>query len=330
ISMRYSLLSQFHGTLLGAVLGDCFARGDKLRDRGDGSVVKNEEIADKSVEKYPLEKSRVLFLSTESIITCRGFYRKHWRESINKVNREEISLSEGIWQILPIIIFYHENEIKLTEILQEIISDSEGEEKDNPNPISLGEGKIGLLGIGYTIAQLLKQPKELSNLIPQTIDYLNSDCLLVELLELVQNLIKQGASLENARHELGQKVKVSPAIVAREGKGINREKRLIHHIALGMYCFLSSPQDFRLAVTRAIPTRGEDSLMTTLTGIFGGSYNSSISIPVEWYSLLNSISHEEKIRELARNLYAIWSGRNDPQEQLSPHCLNVIPGIYRD
>jgi hypothetical protein len=325
--MRYSLLSQFHGTLLGAVLGDCLGRGDKLTDR---SIVKDEEIAEKSVEEYPLEEARVLFLSTESIITCRGFYRKHWRESINKVDREEISLSEGILRILPIIMFYHENETKLREILQEIISDSEREEKDNPNPISLGEGKIGLLGIGYTIAQLLKQPKELSNLIPQTIAYLNTDCFLVELLELVQNLIKQGASLEKVRNEVGGKLKGFPGNVAREEKRINVEKRLIHAIALGMYCFLSSPQDFRLAVTRAISTGGEDTLMTTLTGIFGGSYNSSISIPVEWYSLLNSMRSEEKIRQLARNLYAIWSGINDPQEQLSPYCVNVIPSTYRD
>ncbi len=328
--MRYSLLSQFHGTLLGAVLGDCLARGDKQSERGEGSVVKGEEIAEKSVEEYPLEKSHVLFLSTESIITCRGFYRKHWRESINKTNREEISLSEGILQILPIMIFYHENETKLTEILQEIISDSEREEKDNPNPISLGQGKIGLLGIGYTIAQLLKQPKELSNLIPQTIGYLNSDCLFVELLKLVQNLIKEGASLENAKNQLGQKLKMSPTIAPQGGKGINVEKRLIHAIVLGMYCFLSSPQDLRLAVTRAIPTRGEDSLITTLTGIFAGSYNSSISIPVEWYGFLNSMSREEKIRELAKNLYLIWSGINAPQQQLSPHCLNMIPRIYRD
>jgi len=119
--MRYSLLSQFHGTLLGAVLGDCLGRGDKLTDR---SIVKDEEIAEKSVEEYPLEEARVLFLSTESIITCRGFHRKHWRESLKKMEREEISLSEGILRTLPIIMFYHENEIKLREILQEIISAS--------------------------------------------------------------------------------------------------------------------------------------------------------------------------------------------------------------
>ena len=82
-------------------------------------------------------------------------------------------------------------------------------------------------------------------------------------------------------------------------------------IALAFYCFLSTPENFRLAVSRATRTSYQPHLTTALTGALAGAYNSIIGIPVSWRLTANRISQGTQRLSLAKRLIEVWAGVYD-------------------
>ncbi|WP_375509844.1 ADP-ribosylglycohydrolase family protein [uncultured Nostoc sp.] len=304
--MRYSPISRFRGTILGAFLGGSLATGD---------------IQSQSY----LDLGRMAVLGTESLIALGRLDLDDWiarqqLESLHLAATDDISI-KIILATLPIALFFHENPIKLRQNLLHVLKIWEDD------PIV----KDGTLAVGYAISLALTEKLNPLTLIPQTISFLGeTPTSIPKKLLTVQNLLEQGAGLSRAQAEFG------------------REEQLSNTIAMAFYCFLSTLEDFRLAVLRATyngNSKVQDatplSLQATgaITGALSGAYNGIGGIPVNWQVLLlqrNSptwgLTSFSQMLKLSDAFVAVWSGVYDiafnPRELTEEGCEVALLSVY--
>ncbi|MCC5602928.1 ADP-ribosylglycohydrolase family protein [Nostoc favosum] len=304
--MRYSPISRFRGTLLGAFLGESLATGD---------------IQSQSY----LDFGRMAVLGTESLIALGRLDLDDWiarqqQESLHLAATDDISI-KIILATLPVALFFHENPIKLRQNLLHVLKIWEDD------PIV----RDGTLAVGYAIAQALTEKLNPRTLIPQTISFLTeTPTSIPKKLLTVQNLLEQGAGLSRAQAEFA------------------REEQLSNTIAMAFYCFLSTLEDFRLAVLRATHngnSKVQDSTPLTsqatgaITGALSGAYNGIGGIPVNWRVLLlqrNSptwgLTSFSQMLKLIDAFVAVWSGVYDltlnPRELTEEGCEVALLSVY--
>jgi hypothetical protein len=300
--MRYSPISRFRGTFLGAFLGGSLAYGGKMQPHS-----------------Y-LDLGRMAILGTESLITLGRLDLDDWiarqqQESLHLAATDDISI-KIIIATLPVALFFHENPIKLRQNLLRVLKIWEDD------PIV----RDGTLAVGYAIALALTEKLNPLTLIPQTIAFLGeTPTSIPKKLLKVQNLLEQGAGLSKAQAELA------------------REEKLSNTIAMAFYCFLSTLEDFRLAVLRATYDLNSTSVSSQATGAIAGAlsgaYNGIGSIPVNWQVLLlqsNSpawgLTSFSQMLELTDAFVAVWSGvyniSLNPKELTDEGCDMALLSVY--
>ena len=284
--MRYSPISRFKGTLLGAFLGE--------------SLVSSGEIQFQS----HLDFGRMAVLGIQSLIASGRLDLDDWierqqQESLHLAVTDDISI-KIIISTLPVALFFHENPIKLRQNLLRVLKIWE----DDPVV------RDGTLAVGYAIALALNEKLDPLTLIPQTISFIGeTPTSIPKNLLRVQNLLEQGAGLSRAQAEFA------------------KEEQLTNTIAMALYCFLSTLEDFRLAVLRATHNGNSQVQDATplssqatgvITGALSGTYNGTGGIPVNWQVLLlqrNSpawgLTSFSQMLELTDAFVAVWSGMYD-------------------
>jgi hypothetical protein len=285
--MRYSLISRFRGTLLGALVGTSLASTNQTKS-------------------HCLNLGNMAILGTESLIKLGRLDLNDWiarqpQEPLHLEADDAVSI-KVILATLPVALFFHENPIKLRQNLLAVVQIWEND------PIV----RDGTLAIGYAIAQSLTEKLDPLTLIPQIISFLGeTPTSIPKQLLKVQKLVNQRAGLEKAQAEL------------------NKEEKLSNNIAIAFYCFLSTLEDFRLAVLRATlngDSKVEDdaiqvskylSLQATgaITGALSGAYNTTQGIPVNLRVLLSQanstvwgLTDFSQMLKLADALVTVWSG----------------------
>jgi len=312
--MRYSLLSRFQGTLLGAAVGEALgsAAGSLTgRSHPHGWISPEANWLDlQALTHWPLTQ-----LYAENLIR----YGDLNLADLRRRGRDAVPSSslpvQVIAAVLPVILFFHEDEAKLKQKVIQATSLWH-------NPLAL---QPGALAVAYAIAQALREQLQPSTLVCQTIAYLPEAATLVQALQQVQWLVEQGAGLDNARIQLGLATKAMPNDLA---------------IALAFYCFLSTLEDFRLTVTRALRTAHPSHLTAIVAAILSGAYNSSAEIPLAWRLAFRreptSGAHlrplEVRFTQLAAQLIATWAGSYVPtQASERTWALTPVaaPGVIR-
>jgi ADP-ribosylglycohydrolase len=197
---------------------------------------------------------------------------------------DAINCPPTIISTLPLALFYHENEIKLRQNLELVVTGHNAVSRD------------GVLAVGYTISQSLKEKLNAATLIPQIITFLGEpQTQTAQHLLQVQRLLEQGASLERAVTELSREQLSTP-------------------IALAFYCFLSTLEDFRLSVVRAIQTSYQPQVTTAIAAALSGAYNTISGIPINWQLALSRDAKlatsgiTEADLQIFDSLVAVWSG----------------------
>ncbi|MHC0061912.1 ADP-ribosylglycohydrolase family protein [Nostoc sp. UIC 10890] len=305
--MRYSPISRFKGTLLGAFLGESLASGSEIKFQG-----------------Y-LDLGRMAVVGTQSLIALGrldldDWIRRQQQESPHLLETDDISI-KIIISTLPVALFFHENPIKLRQTLLRVLKNWD----DDPVV------RDGTLAVGYAIALALTEKLDPLTLIPQTVSFLGETSTSIpKNLLRVQNLLQQGAGLSRAQAEFAQKEKLSNAI------------------AMAFYCFLSTLEDFRLAVLQATHngnTKVQDATPLisqatgAITGALSGAYNGTGGIPVNWQVLLlqrNSpawgLTSFSQMLELTDAFVAVWSGVYDialnPTELTEEECEVSLLSVY--
>lgn len=169
--MRHSITSRFHGTLLGATLG---------------------EIINNSSQIIPTPSAEIIILGAQSLITLGRFEPENWREKFLPL---EITPLQAIVATLPLALFFHDNKIKLHQNLQLVAKTWFNE------PVM----QESILSVGYAIAQALTEKLSFKDLIPQIVEFINAPSTeLTDKLQQVQALLEQRAGQELAVAQITQ------------------------------------------------------------------------------------------------------------------------------
>ena len=203
---------------------------------------------------------------------------RDWKYNVNS--------GEAAVATFPIALFYHESPDLLSEVLEEA-----GEILPN------AEVRSHVLLWLNTIALALREQLDVSNFISQILSLKTSTTLALEpQLEQVQMFVESGTGLDQVVTHLSRQYKCS---------GIS--------IALALYCFSCTPEDFRLPVLRAMRTGGAKArTVAALTGALAGVYNSISAIPVTWRLASKREAMTNHASEQAEHLFSVWAGVYGP------------------
>lgn len=219
---------------------------------------------------------------------------------------------------MPVALLYHDDELKLRQGLEQW-----GKVWQNHLEINLSN-----LAVGYIITQALTDRLEPHTLIPKIINYLGEgETLLVDQLRQVEKLITQGTNLDTAVSKLSKNARyLEKQLKFAEGQQQPLSSSYLISVPLALYCFLSTPEEFRLAVLRAART-GWATQTCPIVATLSGAYNSISGIPVEWRQRMGvellGMNNEMEILSLAKSIWAVWSGVYNPNTMTG----NLVPAV---
>ena len=351
--MQYSLLSKFQGAFLGAALGNYVGyhfefQAEKSRKSYKLFINQHKSYLSSLGKNYLQKWGELTVDCAKSLIIKQEFNEDNWyqiyrrwqskwqnkkgynselnkikdfpieEESVGIVNNKQSNcnytnddvliptVSDAILASLPVSLMYYEDEFKLQEKLQQW-----GNVWQNYLEINLSN-----LVVGYTIAQALTGRLDPLTLIGKIIDYIGEKEPLVGQLRQVEKLIDQRASLDAAINDLSKNVKsLEKQQIFNEGQQRAQSSAFFIPVCLALYCFLSTPEDFGLAVLCSARTAWSTQTCI-IVGILSGAYNSIAGVPVEWRQKMGleplGMNDEVEIINLAKNLWAVWCGVYDP------------------
>ncbi|MBC6473957.1 MAG: ADP-ribosylglycohydrolase family protein [Hormoscilla sp. GM102CHS1] len=310
--MRYTIESRFQGAFLGAAVGEMlsnFYTGRSWHQLGVGLNWWDLDIDEGQQDQL------LPGWGSQAVSVCKSLIAHGRVEGVD---------NEATATILPVALFFHEDAAKLRLRLNQLA-------------VSSKETRDESLAIGYCLLQIAQEKLDPSAIVPQIIAYLQgvsrdahpvggrsrsadgpknrtrADGAIASSLAQVQTLLEMRASLETTSYMLS------------------------NSIGLALYCFLSTPEDFRLSVMRALRiARVQPQLVAALTGAMSGAYNSLAGIPVSWRIAIKrpltaekfllpcwGVTSAAEIVQLATNLFVAWSGA-----LLPTHLSNKSPQRY--
>ncbi|MHC5745742.1 MAG: ADP-ribosylglycohydrolase family protein [Nostoc sp.] len=312
--MRYSPISRFKGTLLGALLGGSLASGGKVQ-----------------FESY-LDLGRMAVLGIQSLIALGRLDLDDWierqqEESAHSAATDDISI-KIIIATLPIALFFHENPIKLRQNLLRVLKIWE----DDPVV------RDGTLAVGYAIALALNEKLDPLTLIPQTISFIGeTPTSIPKKLLRIQNLLEQGAGLSTAQAEFAKEEKLSNIIAMAFYCFLSTLEDFRLTVLQATHNDNSQVQDSTFLGSQATGA---------ITGALSGAYNGTGGIPVNWQVLLlrsNSpvwgLTSFSQMLELTDAFVGVWSGvynlTLNPKElteeeyEVAPLSVYAAPRVIR-
>ncbi|MHC5596289.1 MAG: ADP-ribosylglycohydrolase family protein [Nostoc sp.] len=284
--MRYSPISRFKGTLLGAFLGESLTSRGKIQ-----------------FQSYP-DLGRMAVLGTQSLIALGRLDLDDWierqqQESLHLAATDDISI-KIIISTLPVALFFHENPIKLRQNLLRVLKIWE----DDPVV------RDGTLAVGYAIALALTEKLDPLTLIPQTISFIGeTPTSIPKNLLRVQTLLEQGAGLSRVQAEFAKEEKLSNTIAIAFYCFLSTLEDFRLTVLRATHNSNSKVQD-------ATPLSSQAT--GAIAGALSGAYNGTGGIPVNWQVLLlqrNSpawgLTSFSQMLELTDAFVAVWSGVYD-------------------
>lgn len=323
-----SLCSQFQGAILGAVLayelGQCwltYACGSPGQDTMEldddpslqpmisllniGVGRPRKPLSGVSSPRLSWNAGRLISQLTQSLIQYQGFDAVDYGRGVQTQTKPSFKSASEVALIgLPLGLFFHDN---LGTLQQLDWKELEG----------VAGVQDGVWLMATAIAEMLTPNPDLQKLIPNLLARLQPETALTVKLEQVQTLLQHRASLETAVRQLTQTTKASSA---------NFDSENWIALALSLYCFLTTPEDYSLTVLRSLQTGYHPELTATLSGALSGAYQGLMGISAPWRLAFsekplfpqtdpkienNSVefnNYESELLQLAHHLFAVWSG----------------------
>lgn len=276
--MRYPPLDRWQGGLIGSVVGEALADYSKTNRIDRKYWQRNLTLNCLTKSTFTESKNTVI----KKLINCGQLEAQDWQEIIDR-QKSSLLLGEFMVTTLPIAFYYHESLSLLRKHLELAFSSWQN------STALLEEVWVWYEAIALVFKERI-QPQPLKQI-------LNLSSVLTtplrEKLELLQTAIDRGTGLERVMVEL----------IHRDRIKFNEVESTHNAIALALYCFACTPEDFTLAVTRAVRTRYQTPLTAALTGAISGVYNGISSIPGDRYGFPETTLQ-------AQLLFASWAGVN--------------------
>ncbi len=184
--MRYSLVSRFRGTMLGALLGESLASANEKQ------------------QKNCLDWKKMAILGTESLIELGRFDLVDWQRRQQQtgiiLETSGYISPQVILATLPVALFFHENTILLRQNLLKAVKICQDDQLVQD----------WTLALGYAIAQSLTEKLSSATLIPQITSFLGKTPTNVpHILVKLNNLLAKQAGLEKIQAEMSREEKLS-------------------------------------------------------------------------------------------------------------------------
>jgi hypothetical protein len=255
--MKHLLLTRLQGALIG----------------GNTMYINAQQIAP---NQLIVDLTPALVSGIDSLI-CQGkFDPQDWLQSTFV---DPASPDRAMVAMLPIMLFFHDERVKLREILVNV---SHAWQLD-------WETCSSAVAIGYIISRSMTESFDPRTIIAQLLDEtINIHPLLFQELSTLDRLLARSSSL----HQIAQRLNPTP-------------HPIISSTVLAIYCFLSTPEDFTIATRRAYHIQPRSELTCALTGILAGVHNSLTGIPLN-----GDIATQDRVQWLsaAASLFATWAG----------------------
>jgi hypothetical protein len=273
--MRYTLKSRFRGTIVGALLSL------QLAQDSDSEFIKQAYIQSSFTSKNLIKYGK---FDVEHFSTVKPI----------ATALHQLVLFDTFFSALPVILFFHEDLLKLRCNLLEVAR------AHSHNLIV----RDSLLAIGYTIAQSLNEKLSPSSVLHEIISFIGETPTNVpQQLKTLNCLLHQQVSLHQAFTEL------------------YKVNTLFNIVATAFYTFLKSLEDFCLSLSLTLNTdisnfiNHDYYISSAITGALSGAYNSTSGIPIHWQikylSCFSTKTAENDFLQMLRltdELLAIWSG----------------------
>jgi ADP-ribosylglycohydrolase len=263
--MKHLLLTKFQGALIG----------------GNIIYLDRYQIAP---SQLILDTTPALFSGINYLIESGKFAPQDWSRLIHP---ELSNPEQSILAMLPLILFFHDDRLKLREVLINISHSWQLDWETCSSAVAIGyiisRSLTESFQLGTVIAQLLD---EMTNLHPLIFQELNA--LAVRTAPREQRSLDPASSLHQVTHRLA-----------------SAEHPIVAPTMLAIYCFLSTPEDFSLATRRIARLEPQSQFACALTGILAGAHNSLTGIPLN-----GDLGTQERSQwlALAQNLLNVWAG----------------------
>ncbi|NET34805.1 MAG: ADP-ribosylglycohydrolase family protein [Cyanothece sp. SIO1E1] len=338
--MQVSLLSRFQGTLLGAILGEM------LGAYCQAQLVQNQPIswpdvacwrlATLTASPWQLDWGDLIIEQTRSLIEHRGLdltpigrlknshLRHNLKSTISSHDHEGDAAAGMAIATLPLAMFLHADPSKFQRALKQVL----------PPESALSafmDALVTALVYGQAIALALYGQLNPANLVT----------------DIVASLASMDTPLTDPQFEQSVQHRVQALTSVRtltlQSKGIETvtqqllaDPTLRHPMALALYGFLSTPADFNLTVVRAARLGYQPQLTCTLAGALAGAYTGISGLPISSrlavsqvksmaLSSLRGANPEVELLQLAHQLFALWSGADNPTN--FPPCNHPTPVV---
>ncbi|MGI0497720.1 hypothetical protein ACOKW7_02045 [Limnospira platensis CENA597] len=225
---------------------------------------------------------------TASLIEHQGLDLDHWgqiwQKSCQRHAESPPNPDEAALIAFPMALFFHENRSLQQQQLQQLA-------EIWPDSDRSLEREATMLVMGEIIAQIMATARDNRPIIPTILENLSTNNTTVEQqLSQVQIALAESMTLIETQAHLSSFPHSS--------------------LALGLYCFMSTPEQPILTLKRSCQLNSTSALTTIISGIFSGAYNTVLGIPVAWRMNLITANPtaEISILNLGETLFKIWSG----------------------
>ena len=223
-----------------------------------------------------VETTPLLISGIASLIRCGRFDEDDWVQQTFTTTKNP---QQAMLAMLPLMLFFHDDRPKLREI---IVNLSHRWALD-------WETCSSTIAIAYIISRSISETSSSRELLIELLDETtNLHPLLFQQLSTLDRLLEDSSSL----YQISQKLSLTahPTITPT---------------TLAIYCHLSTPTDFSLAIRRAHQAQQQPDFTCALTGILSGVHNSSTGIPLN--GLLATRDRQQYLG-LAESLLSLWAG----------------------
>lgn len=260
--------------------------------------------------------SQIMNASAYSLIRSGGVDLQDWQSHCIPQKSGAISLQSGLFALLPIILFYHEDEYWLFQKLKQAIA----------HWPELESHASDIMVFGWVIAHGITKKNDSESMI----SYIQKRLETAENTENIYDFI--GENLPKINHLFAASASWETALSQLKMDN-NPDSAAIYR---ALYCFLSTPEHFQLSIQRAARSQPKPLLTTLLTAALSGAYNSHAGIPMTWQlTKSNQTPLQSRIIEqmtVADRLYATWLGiyhvvENMEKSRFQPQMVVTDPHL---
>jgi hypothetical protein len=277
--MKHLLLTKFQGALIG------------------GNLI--------YLDRYQIAPNQLILGITPALIDGINYLTAHgkfeiedWSKRVNPNLND--SAASAIIAMLPLMLFFHEDRLKLREV---IINISHGWQLD-------WETCSSAVAIGYLVSRSLTESLKIRTVIPQLLDEMtNLHPAIFQELSTLDRSLAGSISLHQVERRLAKS-----------------EHPIVTSVLLAIYGFMATPADFSVATRRVARLESRSLLTCALTGILSGAYNSLTGIPLN-----GCIATQDRTQwqAFAAQLLNAWAGVDlqhafPPELPLAIAAPNVI------